>query len=102
MVIKIDTTPDPRADERIDVFEIDGAMYSMPAVIPGNVSLEVLDRIRKYGQEAAISWALEAVMGGEAYHALRTCKTLRTADLRAVMDVVGSHVMGAVEEPGKG
>lgn len=98
MVIKIDTAADPRAEERIDVFEMDGVMYSMPALVSGATALNMLHIVRTQGQESAVSWAFEELLGKKAYTALRTCKTLKPADLKAVLAIVQDHVMGALEE----
>lgn len=102
MAVKIDTTPDPRADERVDVFELDGVMYTMPAVVSGATALNMLHEIRERGLEAAAAWAFQEVLGVKAYNALRSCKTLRPADLKAVLAIVEGHVMGALEELDEG
>jgi hypothetical protein len=48
-----------------------------------------------------MGWALENVLGTEAYDALTNCPDLEPEDLEAVMKVVHDNVMGAVEA-GKG
>jgi hypothetical protein len=84
--------------ERIPVFTLDDVEYTMPAHIPASMSLRVLDMIRRVGQEAAVSWVLEEVLGDEAYQALLNCRSLKPSQLLAVMAVVQDHVLGAMEE----
>jgi hypothetical protein len=99
-VIKIDTTARP-ASERIDVFEIDGETYSMPAEVNGGFALEAMEVIGTRGEVAAMPWLLEKALGRKGYTALRNCPTLTAADLKAVTRIVQDHVMGQLEELGK-
>lgn len=92
------STSDPVSDERVDVFAIDGIPYGMPKVINGQFALEVLEQIRAVGTEGVVAWMLEEAIGGKGYRALRNCKTLKTADLKAVIKIVSDHVLGSVEE----
>jgi len=85
-----------------DLFSIDGRVYTMPAEVSASVALEMLHRARTEGEQAAVSWVMEEVLGKEAYDALRTCKALKAHQLQAVIQVVTENVMGAMEESGKG
>lgn len=92
------TTDTEANEERLPVFSIDGVEYTMPAEVPASMALRVLDTIRRLGQEAAVSYLLEEVLGPEAYQALLNCRTLKPEQLKAVVAVVQDHVLGAVEE----
>lgn len=85
-------------DEKIHIFTIDDTDYYMPAYVPASLSLQALDRMRRHGQEAALSWLLEAVLGAEAYQALMDCPTLTGPQLKAVMRIIGDHVLGQMED----
>lgn len=96
--VKIVTEDEPEEAERIDVFSIDGEMYSMPAEIDGHFALEVLEQIRTSGVESVVAWMVEEAVGSKGYRALRNCQTLKTSDLKAVINIVQDHVLGAVED----
>lgn len=85
-----------------DLFSIDGQVYTMPVEVSASVALQMLHIARTEGQEAAISWTMEEVLGTEAYDALRKCRALKSHQLQAVIKVVTETVMGAMEEEGKG
>jgi hypothetical protein len=87
--------------EMVDLFSVDGTVYQMPVRIGAGVALGYMKLVRTRGQDAAMGWALENVLGTEAYDALTNCPDLEPEDLEAVMKVVHDNVMGAVEA-GKG
>jgi hypothetical protein len=87
--------------EMVDLFSIDGTVYQMPVKVGASIALGYMKLIRTHGQEAAMGWAMERVLGEDAYNALIDCPELDTDDLEAVMSVVHDNVMGAVEA-GKG
>lgn len=85
-----------------DLFSIDGKVYTMPVEVSASLALQMLHEARTAGQESAISWVMEEVLGKEAYDALRNCRALKAHQLQAVIKVVTETVMGAMEDPGKG
>jgi myo-inositol catabolism protein IolC len=85
-----------------DIFSIDGRWYTMPVEVSASVALQMLHIARTEGQEAAISWTMEEVLGTEAYDALRNCRALKSHQLQSIIKVVTETVMGAMEEEGKG
>lgn len=90
----------PVADRQmVDLFSIDGTVYQMPVKIGANIALGYMRYARTHGQEAAMGWALEQVLGADAYTALMACPDLEAEDLEAVMKAVHDNVMGAVEAP---
>lgn len=87
--------------QMVDLFSIDGTVYQMPVQVSAGLALGYMKLVRTHGQEAAMGWAMERVLGTEAYDALINCEELKPEDLEAVMQVVHENVMGAVEA-GKG
>lgn len=85
-----------------DLFSIDGRVYSMPVEVSASVALQMLHVARTEGEQSAVSWVMEEVLGTEAYDALRKCRALKPHQLQAVIKVVTETVMGAMEESGKG
>lgn len=87
--------------EMVDLFSIDGRMYQMPVKVGANVALGYMKMARTHGQDVAMGWAMEKVLGTEAYDALANCDDVSPDDLESVMKVVHTNIMGAVEA-GKG
>lgn len=101
-MIEIQSDQRAGADERIPLFSIDGQEYTMPAEIGAELALAAIDRLRTMPAEAVEAWLLEEVVGSKAYRALLGCKGLKRHQLKAVMVAVREHVMGPLEEEGKG
>jgi hypothetical protein len=97
-MIELTTTAAPER-QMVDLFSIDGTMYQMPVKVGANIALGYMKTVRTKGQEAAMGWALEKVLGTAAYDALMECDDLTTEDLEQVMGVVHDNMMGAVEAP---
>lgn len=95
------TTKAPADRQMVDLFSIDGQVYQMPVQVGANIALGYMKLVRTHGQEAAMGWALERVLGEDAYNALMTCDEVEPEDLEAIMKAVLENVMGAVES-GKG
>jgi hypothetical protein len=97
-VIELKSTP---VEERqaVDLFSIDGQVYQMPVKVGANIALGYMKLVRTHGQEAAMGWALEKVLGEDAYNALMECDDVEPEDLEAIMKAVHDNVMGAVEVP---
>jgi hypothetical protein len=96
-MIELKSAPVDR--KMVDLFSIDGTVYQMPAKVGANLALGYMRLARTHGQEAAMGWALEKVIGTDGYTALMACDELEPTDLEAVMQVVHDNVMGAVEAP---
>jgi hypothetical protein len=96
----ITLTSKPAVDrEMVDLFSIDDVTYQMPKRVGANIALGYMKLVRTHGQEAAIGWALEKVLGEDAYTALMNCDEVTAEDLETIMKVVHDNVMGAVENP---
>jgi hypothetical protein len=83
----------------VDLFSIDDAVYQMPVKVGANIALGYMRMVRTHGQEAAMGWALEKVLGTDAYVALMNCDEVEPQDLETIMQAVHDNVMGAVENP---
>jgi hypothetical protein len=101
-MIEITTATEPTEEiPGIEVFSIDGVVYSMPAEVPGNMSLRVMESVRQQGWEATMAWALEEVLGTGAYRALLECTAITAAQLGQILTAVQEHIMGQMEDLGK-
>jgi hypothetical protein len=65
------TTPDaPEEREREALFSVNGEVYSIVTEFTAAEALTFVDSLRKYGIDAATSWALEYALGAEGAQAL--------------------------------
>lgn len=96
-LIEITTRPADQPVATEPLFSIDGVTYSIPQEISGNIALGVLHRARELGEGLALSWMLEEVLGTEAYTALLNCHDVTPAQMKAIMTVVRTKVMGVME-----
>lgn len=87
--------------EMIDIFEIDGKTYQIPAKAKVNVSLKYMKNVRKHGAEYAAGELLEDMLGEDAYDALMNYDDLTAEDLNAVMEAVQKVALGDMEKVGK-
>lgn len=92
-------TSEAPAVETEPVFSIDGRVFEMPKRVTTNTALKYMRMVRKDGQESAIAWAVERVLGEEAYVALMEHDALTQDQLAQVMGIVRDKLMGAVEGP---
>jgi hypothetical protein len=84
--------------ERVDVFSIDGVMYSMPKVINAAIALRAVEIIEQGGDLAVIPFMFRETIGPDGYEALKNCVSLKPSDLQAVTKIIADHVLGAVEK----
>ncbi len=85
--------------EMVPLFYIDDVEYKAPARFPVNIALKYLRMTRKEGQDNAVSWLLEKVLGEEGYDALMDYDALTAEQLEGVVKLVTSRVVGALESP---
>lgn len=95
----LELTSEAPVIEMEDVFSIDGRVFQMPARVTTNTALIYMRMVRKQGEEAAISWAVERVLGEDAYVALMNCESLTKDQLGQVMEIVKTKLLGAVDGP---
>ena len=87
--------------DRIHVFTIDDVDYTMDGAPSPALALRMLEMIELKGEEAAMSYAMHEVLGDEAFDALKNCDAITTEQFEAIMEIVGDHVMGALDDGGK-
>lgn len=101
-VLALSSKKDNNEAKMVDIFEIDGTTYQIPAKVRVNISLKYMRNIRKYGQEYAAGELLEDMLGEKAYEALMNYDDLTAEDLEAVMSAVQEVALGGLETtPGK-
>ena len=88
------SSADVVSEDRIPLFSIDGTEYTMPAEVPGYVSVEVIDLWATQGEAAGTRWLMRELLGEDGYDALRTCKTITKAQVRQVTKILVEHALG--------
>jgi hypothetical protein len=90
---------DDDEDERIDLFRIDGTVYTMSVRPKANASLKYAWIAREQGLQAAAGYALEALIGAEGYQALMEFDGLTPEALDQIVSAA-SKIMAGAAEPG--
>lgn len=95
------TTEDPeeRAEKRSVLFSIDDSEFTVLDNPPASLGLEYLDVSRKLGPLAAVSWAMEAMLGRDGYAALKAFKGITPGGLQRVVEVVTEKILGSLDDP---
>lgn len=88
------------AAERIPVFAIDDTVYTMPAKVPGGLSLQLVEMMTEIGELAAVIWVFRKLLGDEAYEALRDSEDVSQEQMETIINTVSDRVLGGLE--GKG
>jgi hypothetical protein len=93
---------DAAAVPREELFSLDGVTHTIPMHFPASVALQYMDAMRKYGPDAAVSWALELALTTEGYTALLGAGTaIPQKGFDQIVTVITSRIMGkAVVVPG--
>ena len=86
--------------ERVPLFEIDGAEYTIPAVVPTGDSLKLLLQTRGMNEAERALVLIDVLAGNKALNALLGEAKLTDADWRKLITRVSDHALGRVEEPG--
>ena len=99
--IIIDTSVEVEKAPPIHIFTIDDVDYFMDAEPSPALALRMLEMAELNGDAAAMSYVLAEVLGPEGHAALKNCDSLTKAQLEAILEIVGDHVMGALDDEGK-
>ena len=83
--------------ERVDVFSIDGVMYSMPKEVNAAIALRAVEIIRREGDMAVVPFMFAETVGRDGYEALKNCTSLKAGQLKQVVRIISDSVLGAVE-----
>lgn len=90
---------DPDEPKRDVLFRLDGKEYEVCINPPASLMLRYMDRVRKWGPTAAISWLLEELVGGEGYEALLASPKVSQKDFGRISDAAVRIVMGRAAAP---
>lgn len=91
-------------EEREALFYIDDTEYTVLVNPPASIGQEALHIIAEGGgspvaQVMADDYVMSQMLGGEAYAALRACKTVKAGELAHLKQVVSRKALGALEDP---
>lgn len=91
------TDPDAK---RIDLFEADGKMFSIPEKVDGGIAVRFLENAATKGETVATAILFREVIGADALAALGRVSNLDDAEVQALMADVRTYVMGQKESSG--
>jgi hypothetical protein len=97
-IVSLRSVPD-QPEDRTDLFEIDGQMYTIATKPKVNTALRYMHIARTQGTEAGIDYMLGVLLGDEAYEALMSFDDLTQEQLEQVITIAGKIMQGAVEDP---
>lgn len=84
---------------RVPLFYIDDKMFTIEAKAKPNDSLRYLDIMRRQGQEAAIGFMMETLVGEAGWQALMDYDELTEDDLEQIIRAAQKIMTGAMEAP---
>lgn len=93
--VELSSSAPDREPDLVHIFSVDGTPYYLDRNQDATVALTYLRLVRSEGQNVALSYMFEEVMGTEAYEALMNCKGLTPAQLGQVMLVVQTVLLGS-------
>lgn len=96
MTIRIEKSETPNVVETVELFELNGTSYHVPAVARPNVSIKYLKLLRSEGDAQAASYLLSALLSPEGLDALAEYDDLTDDQYRAIMKAARAIVMGNV------
>lgn len=100
-IIISDEEPDEEV-EMVDLFEVRGQMYQVPAKPPFTHALKAISTARTQGAGMAELMILEEVVGPEAWAALCSAKGVTGTQVAKIANAVSLLVMGALEDEASG
>jgi hypothetical protein len=92
-------SPEDRAEKRSVLFSIDDREYTVLDNPGAELGLEYLRQARVLGPLGATDWAMETMLGADAYAALRACRGLPVRGLARVVSVVSEKLVGSLNIP---
>jgi hypothetical protein len=90
---------------RDELFSVDGKVYTIPVEFPPMVGFNYITVQRRYGDEVAVSWAMELALGAEGLEALTGADVPNETFAKLVAIIIGRiqglamHVPGATAAP---
>lgn len=96
------TAPTPvngsKAVAMMDLFELDGKTYQIPARPRVNLALKFLYKARTEGMEMAAAMLLIDLIGEEGFKALMECDELEPEQLATIIQAAQKVTMGGLEQ----
>ena len=83
--------------ELVDVFSVDGVMYSMPKEVNAAIALRAVEIMRREGDMAVVPFMFSETVGLDGYEALKNCTSLKPEQLKQVVKIISESVLGSVE-----
>jgi hypothetical protein len=96
--LRLSSAPE-EAPDLVDLFEVDGTMYSVPSKPSASIALRYLDAAENLGPQAANLYVLREMLGEDGYKALSTCRALTDTQLTWIVETVQGLVLGTIEAP---
>lgn len=93
-----DVTPDDPSDLQV-LFYIDDTPYYVSTAERAELALRYLHMARAEGQEFALAWMLEEVVGADAYKALMNFDKLPGDALGKIVNRIQHLILGGMEAP---
>jgi hypothetical protein len=88
----------PKVVEMMDLFELDGKTYQIPARPRVNLALKFLYKARTEGMEMAAAMLLVDLIGEEGFQALMDCDELEPDQLATIINAAQKVTMGGLEK----
>jgi hypothetical protein len=98
-VLRLKTTANGHAAKRVPLFSIDDTEFTMLAEPPASLALRFLRRQQRDGADAGFEFAMEHMVGPDAYDALLNYEPLTRDQFAQVSKVVIDTLLGALETP---
>jgi hypothetical protein len=98
-IVALRSVPGRPEPERIDAFSINGKVYSINPKPKTNAALKYVHLARTRGNEIAIDFMLETLLGREGYEALMDFDDLSEDQLEQVITAASKIMAGALENP---
>lgn len=95
-VVSIDTAASAarlQQAEQVDIFSVDGKVYSMAKAVRAEIPLTYLRLLRNRGEDEASAYLITEALGEEALDALSSVKGLDERQWKAVMKAVVKYAL---------
>jgi hypothetical protein len=99
MVLALDSEPKTDDVETLEIFQIGDKVFTIEVKPRVNLVLKYLKISRTMGEQQAMGWLLEQMLGTESYDALMEYDDLTLAQLQVIFGIVKDVAAGGVEIP---
>jgi hypothetical protein len=98
-IVSLRSAINPPEGQRVPAFSINGTVYTIATRPKTNAGLKYIHLARTKGQEIAVDFMLETLLGTEGYQALMDFDDLTEQNLTDVITAASKIMLGAVEGP---